>query len=277
MTPARPEASTARALAWLYSPPQQRPLLAALIGVEGEIGASLKAGVDHQVAHARLEWWRAECARCAAGEPTHPLTQAALACFAGGDPAPLAGLGGLVDAAVWDLAAATFETRQELRAYCDRWAEAMIVPLARLASPELDPAAARALGAALRQGELLSRLAPDARAGRLRLPIDELTRAPVDPACLARPPWPAALAALLREQHALLRAQLAAAVRALPPAAQPALRALMVWAAIGSAGSRRAERRLPHTPPQGDDQGLLDGWRAWRAARRASGGRFALE
>jgi phytoene synthase len=277
MTAARPGASGARALAWVYSPPQQQPLLAALLGLEAEIGASLKAGVDHQVAHLRLEWWRTECARCAAGEPTHPLTRAAFGCFTGRDPAPLACLSGLVDAAVWDLAAATFETRRELAAYCERWAEAMIVPLVQLGAPGLDPGAGRALGAALREAELLGRLAAEAQAGRLRLPLEELARVAVDPACLARPPWPAALATLLRERHRALRAQLATAVRALPPPAQPALRALLVWAALGAAGSRRAARRLPDAPPQGDHDGLRHAWRAWRAARRANGASFALE
>jgi phytoene/squalene synthetase len=43
----------------------------------------------------------------------------------GGQPSPLAGISGFVDTAVWDLAGATFETRKELAAYCDRWAAAM--------------------------------------------------------------------------------------------------------------------------------------------------------
>src|SRR6516225_6124755 len=100
MIPAAPDASAARALAWLYSPPLQRPALEALCGIEGEIAASVAPGLDHQVAHARLAWWREECTRCAAGRPAHPLTRALGECFAGRDRAPLAGLAGLVDTAV---------------------------------------------------------------------------------------------------------------------------------------------------------------------------------
>ncbi|HYK99988.1 MAG TPA: squalene/phytoene synthase family protein [Steroidobacteraceae bacterium] len=276
MTAARPDASAARTLAWLYAPGTQRPLLAALCAIEAEIGASLKAGLDHQIAHLRLEWWRAECARTAAGTPAHPATRAAVAALAGRDPQLLAGLTGLVDAAAWDLAAATFDTRLELTGYCERWAEAAIVPLARLAAPEVEATAARALGAALREGELLAHLARDARAGRLRLPLDELSAARVDAARLADPPWPAALVALLRERHARLRSALAAAVGSLPRSAQPALRALLVWAALAGAVSRRAERRLPGALAARDDHGALDGWRAWRAARRALAARFEL-
>jgi phytoene synthase len=276
MTSARPDASTTHALVWLYAPLAQRPLLAALFAIEAEIGTSLKPGLDHQVAHLRLEWWRTECARCAQGQPAHPLTRTVAQGFAGRDLAPLLGLAGLVDAAVWDLAAAPFETRRELTGYCERWADAMIVPLTRLAASDVDPAAARALGAALRETELIGCLAGEARAGHLRLPLDELAAAGVDPASLAKLPWPAALAARLRARHGELRAELAAAVSALPAAAQPPLRALLVWAALAAAGSRRAERRLPRWLAGRDDRGLLDGWRAWRAARQAGAGRFAL-
>jgi phytoene synthase len=276
MTAARPDASTTRALAWLYAAENQRPLLGALCAIEDEVGASLRPGLDHQVAHLRLEWWRTECARTAAGAPSHPLTRAVVAALAGRDPAALAGLVGLVDAAAWDLAAATFETRRELTGYCERWAQAMIVPLAGLAAPEVGHAAALALGAALREGELLSRLAPDARAGRLRLPLDELASSAMDPARLGEPPWPPALAALLRARYAGLRAELALAVAALPRAAQPALRPLLIWAGLASAAARRAERRLPQALLGSDDHTLLDGWRAWRAARQAGWGRFEL-
>ncbi|HXY96141.1 MAG TPA: squalene/phytoene synthase family protein [Steroidobacteraceae bacterium] len=278
MSPARPAPapSAMRALAWLYAPGSQRPVLAALGAIEEEIGASLRPGLDHQVAHLRLEWWRAECARTAQGRPAHPLTHALTEAFAGGDPAPLAGLAGLVDTAVWDLAAATPETQRELTGYCERWAEAMVVPLARFAAPQVDAAAIRALGAGLREGELLARLAPDAHAGRLRLPLDELAAAQVDPSRLAVPPWPAALAALVSAQHRALRQKLATAVAGLPREAQPALRTLLVWAALADAASRRAEWRLPQAPSGRDDHAVLDGWRAWRAARRAEAGRFRL-
>src|SRR5215472_13881010 len=276
MSAARPGASATRALAWLYAPETQRPLLAALCAIEEEISTSLRPGLDHQVAHARLEWWRAECARTAEGRPSHPLTRELADAFAGRDPAPLAGLAGLVDAAVWDLAAATFETRRQLSGYCERWAGAIVVPLARFAAPEVDGAAGRALGAALRESELLARLAHDAHAGRLRLPLDELAAARVDPSRLAQPPWPEGLAARLRARHQALRGELAAAVARLPREAQPALRPLLVWAALASAASRRAERRLPQAPAGGDDHGVLDGWRAWHAARRAGSGRFRL-
>jgi phytoene synthase len=267
----RPEAPATRALAWLYSGAAERARLAVLCALEREIGASLRRDLDHQVAHARLAWWREECARCLAGAPAHPLTRELAALFAP-EPAALGGLAGLIDCAVWDLAAATFETRRELSAYCERWSAAMIEPLVLHAAPGLAPAPGRALGAALRELELLLALAPEAHAGRLRLPLDELARAAVPAQVLAHAQWPPQLAALLRARHQELREALGASVNALAPQARPPLRGVIVWAALACLQSQRAQARLPCASVPGEQQRLLDGWRAWRAARRAAAG-----
>lgn len=273
--PAKPEAHTPRFFAWLYSPPAQQPVLAALCAIEREIGASVRPGADHHVAHTRLEWWRQECARCAAGQPLHPLTRELRIHLERLAPAArvsslLAGLAGLIDAATWDLAGATFERRAELTAYCRRWAAAMIAPLG-------DPAADwSGFGAALRELELLAELAPDARAGRMRIPLDELDQAAVAPQSLAAPPWPQALATLLRARHRDLRQQLAAAVAGLAPPLQESARGLLVWAALAWQTSRRAERALPHAAGASIAGAAAANWRAWRAARAASAGRLRL-
>jgi 15-cis-phytoene synthase len=271
-----PAPSATRALVQLYCPPGQRALLAALLNIEAEIAASVRRGLDHQVAHARLAFWREECARCAAGRPAHPLSRELLAACGSEDRTALGGLGGLIDTATWDLAAATFETRRELAAYCERWAEAIVLPLARCAAPGVTAEIGCALGAALREIELLCRLAPEAAAGRLRLPLDELEASGATAAQLARPPWPAALASRIAQRHRELRLALAAGGGALAPAERPPLRALLVWTALAAAQSRRAERRLPHALAAGEDHAPLDAWRAWRAARRADAGRPAI-
>jgi phytoene synthase len=271
--PARPEWPATRVLAWLYSSSAQRPSLAALCAIEHEIAASVRPGLDHQVAHARLAWWREECRRCAAGQPEHPLTRELAAALAPAARATLAGLPGLVDTAVWDLAAATFETRRELDGYCERWSAGMIEPLGTLAVPAARPESLRALGRSLRELELLLALVPDANAGRLRLPLDELAQAGAAPEELARPPWQAGLVALIGTRHRALRAQLVESVSALGGAPQAALRGVVVWAAIAAHASVRAQARLPHANGRGDPHAWSDGWRAWRAARRATAGR----
>ncbi|MFZ0006715.1 MAG: squalene/phytoene synthase family protein [Steroidobacteraceae bacterium] len=268
-----PAPAATRAFAQLYCPPAERALLAALLNIEAEIGTSLRRGLDHQVAHARLAFWREECARCAAGHPAHPLTRELLAAFRGADRTALGGVGGLVDTATWDLAAATFETRRELTAYCERWAGAIVLPIAQCAAPAVAPQIGRALGAALRETELLCRLAPEAGAGRLRFPLDELSAIGATAAQLAHPPWPMPLSERIAQRHRELRIALGAAAGALAPAERPPLRALLVWTALAAAGSHRAERRLPGALAAGEDRALLDAWRAWRAARRADAGR----
>jgi phytoene synthase len=262
----RPELSATRRLAWLYSSASQRLALEALTALEREIGASLRPGVDHHVAHARLDWWREECERTAHGRPRHPLTRELSALFVPMGAQPLAELGGLVDSAVWDLSRATFDRRQELTAYCERWSDAVIAPLMRLNVPDRGVVQARAIGVSLREIELLLALASDARAGRLRLPLDELERARVPPESLARPPWPAALADLLRNRHRELRSALTEAVEALAPPVRRPLRGLIVWATLACSASARAQKRLPQASSARDHHAPLDGWRAWRAA-----------
>src|SRR5207248_2303052 len=136
------------------APLPEREPLATLFALEREIGESLRPGLDTQVAHARLAWWREECERSTQARPSHPLTRELGALFAASGLAPPAGLAGLVDTAVWDLAAATFGTRRELEGYCERWSAAMIEPAVQLAAPAAaEPA--RALGRSLREIELL--------------------------------------------------------------------------------------------------------------------------
>ena len=104
----------------------QQPVFAKLCEIESEIAGSLRPGIDHHVAHARLQWWREECERSAQGRPVHPLTRELVKAYgvlpAGDSPRLSREYRGFVDTAVWDLAGATFETRKELTAYCDRWA-----------------------------------------------------------------------------------------------------------------------------------------------------------
>lgn len=273
---ARPEPGSTRALVRLYSRDAQRAVLAALSGIETEVAASLAPGLEHAVAHARLAWWREECQRAATGTAEHPLTQQLLALFAGEQRAALAGLRGFVDAATWDLASATFDTRRELDAYCARWSAALVEPFAAFALRGSARADVRSFGRALRELELLCALVPDARAGRVRIPLAELDAAGIAPGLLAQLPWPAALSGLVRTTQRNARAALALSANALSASEQPALRALLVWAALALARSQRAVAALPQTLPTGDHHDPLDGWRAWRAARRADAGRSVL-
>lgn len=267
-----------RYLAWLYSTDAQKPVLAALLEIEAEIASGLKPGMEHHVAHARLQWWSEEADRVAQGRPVHPLgrelVKARLGAVSAGAAAaaPTPSISGLVDTAVWDLARATFETRKELTAYCERWATAMF---------ETAPAGSatshwKTLGAAVREIELLTDAARDAHAGRVRVPLDELDRLGVEPNALAKLPWLAPVAALLKERHEALRATVATSLAALPRDEQATLRGLLVWATLASRLSERAQRALPNAILPRRYDSLADGWQAWRAARRAAAGKLRL-
>jgi phytoene synthase len=261
-----------RRLALLYSPVSERAVLAALLGIEAEIASSLRAGLDHGVAHLRLKWWREECERSAQGRPAHPLTRELLTACGTAPPE----LAGLVDTATWDLAAATFETRSELSAYCERWAGALLEPAAAHASAAHAPQTPEwvSFGAAMREIEMLLQVDSEARAGRLRLPLDELDAAGVAAESVAVGTWPQPLAALLSKRHEALRSTLAHGVAGIPPASQPALRGILVWAALLWQRSQGAQHALPDRPRASRARALAEGWSAWRAARGAMRGRF---
>ncbi|MBV8741217.1 MAG: squalene/phytoene synthase family protein [Sinobacteraceae bacterium] len=265
------DAQRHRLLARLYSPSASRALLEPLLAIEAETGASLRPGTDHQVAHTRLQWWAEECARCVRGEALHPLTRQLAA--ASNEPRQLAGLSGLVATNIWDLAQATFETRAELLGYCERWAAAMIEPLIPSAALER----LRPLGATLCELELLVAFAPEALAGRLRLPLEDLERCGAQASEAMQQPYSPALAQLLAQRHQALRARMTSTLAALEVSLQMELRGLLVWVALTLHASSKAAAALPALPRSGGLTVLADSWLAWRGARQASSGRFAIE
>jgi phytoene synthase len=265
-------AGTPRYFAWLYSAEPLHAILKPLFGIEAEINAALQPGLEHSVAHVRMTWWAEEAERLRTGQALHPLTRALLAQRPAA--ATAVDISGLVDVATWDLAGATFETGRELAGYCDRWARAVTQLAAGWADCEQPQAAAQfghALGVALCELQMLVSLQESARAGRVRMPLDELTALGVAPEALAHAPWPAALSLRVRERHRQLRSAVVASCALLQsPAQRAALRGLLVWAALMQQHSRRAERALPRSWQHRRWDGLSDALRAWRAARGAS-------
>jgi 15-cis-phytoene synthase len=271
-----PEAPSIRYFAWLYSVPAQQKALESLFGIEREVYESLRPGVDHHVAHSRLQWWREECERAADRKPVHPLMRELVAAL--DEPSRLAGLTGFVDTAIWDLASATFETRKELAAYCERWAAAIIQPLVLPAADQTSGTSLdwRVFGATLREIEMLANLASDARHGRVRVPLDELQGAGIDPAVLAKTPWSDAVTGLLRARYDQLAVELSRSTSGLTPEAQLRHRGLLVWGALSQRMARSAYGSLPGTLLPARMGAITDSWAAWASARKATLGRFSL-
>jgi hypothetical protein len=73
-----PIAGSVRYFVSLYTPRARRRALASLLALADEIGAGLERGLDHALAHARLDWWRQEADRYRAGSTQHPLLRTLL-------------------------------------------------------------------------------------------------------------------------------------------------------------------------------------------------------
>ena len=199
-----------RYFAVLYAPEPARPLLAALYAFEAEIRDTIRA-TSHDVSHTRLQWWRGEVDRLLAGRPEHPVTRGLLPLReAGGD---VSVLHEVLVAADIDMARIALNDADEVAALAFR-SSGSVQSLAAAASsrPRVASAAeldfARRLGAAIAGVESLRDLRHDVAAGRLRLPLDELEQAGVDPARLLDDPAPTGLAGVLQREKQRLQRQL---------------------------------------------------------------------
>lgn len=253
----------------LFSGAPDRSLVEALYAFDAE----LKRIVDsqsHEAAHARLQWWRGELDRLAAGRPSHPLGQALLPLrdCRGADPALLHER--LVGADL-DLARLTYLTWQELEAYLYRSAGALQTLIAATLAGDRELTAterdfARRLGSAVRQAELLRDLERDLARGRLYAPLQALEAAGIDPPALSQHPGRLTSSDLAREWRGKVRAELDALPLVLADAGQrSAQRHGLVLAALHA---RRLERDAAAITGRAELAPLPRLWTAWRIAVR---------
>jgi phytoene synthase len=262
-----------RYFAVLFAPPAARPVLDALYGFEAEIRATVDAN-SHETAHARLQWWRGEVDRLAAGRPpTHPIA-IALAPLRQRRDADIASLHESLVAADLDLARLTYRNWHELDAYCYRAAGALqTLAAATLAGERAATAAelefARQLGSAQRQAEMIRDFQLDLRRGRLYLPLEVIEAAGFDPSGWQQVPPKEPATQLLGAWRARVARSLASLPGLLPEKSQRAAqRPGLVLAALH-------ERLLKETARVPNDAGLRADvgplarlWTAWRTAVR---------
>lgn len=238
-----------RYFALLYAPPEQRELLSALFVVDAEIRAS--AAAAHEVAHTRLQWWRAEVDRLVNRNAQHPATKALQ------DVNPNADFTVLHDAltaADMDLVRMTYNTTDELNAYLRRSGGSLF----QLIGDSRDSAA---IGAWIRRVETLRDLAADARAGRIYWPLDELesNRVSVDEFRAGKKTD--ALRAMIASECKRLLAELPTLAGSRP---------IKVLAHLHAKLIHRIERANHDVFSQRHELGPIEKvWTAWRAARRA--------
>jgi phytoene synthase len=254
----------------LYAPEPSREAVCALYVIDAEIRQSAQSA-NHDVAHTRLQWWRAEVDRLVNGSPQHPATHI-LKDSAGAGLGIFSKLHEPLVAADMDLARMTYSNQQELRAYCSRSGGAITELIAaQLVSPEpLDEptrAAANRIGIGVRESEILRDLRQDACDGRIYLPLDELERTGVELDTLrgreVTPQLKEALTSIRRSVSEDLQPSV-------PAQRNSALRPLFVLAALHARLLQRIAQRRYDVASERIELGPIEKpWIAWRAARRS--------
>lgn len=262
-----------RHFAVLFSGSTEKPLIEALYALEGEL-RRIVAATSHEAAHAKLQWWRGEIDRLAAGRPSHPLAQALLP-LRGRRDVDLALLHEMLVAADLDLARMTYSTWQELDAYLFRSAGIVQTLIAALLAGDrgLVPAErefARRLGAASRQVEMMFELDRDLAQGRLYAPTTALEAAGIDPEAFVRDRRTATASTFIVGWQERVRSELGSLPVVLDdPALRGAQRHGLVLAALHARWLEilSAASATPGVPRH--ELGALTRlWTAWRTALR---------
>ncbi|MEZ5459586.1 MAG: squalene/phytoene synthase family protein [Steroidobacteraceae bacterium] len=279
---APPPPGGARYHSWLFAPDATRDGLAALLTVEREIEDSCRPGLEHSVAHARLDWWQQEAAQLAAGRPRHPATRALAAALAASDPPDLAPL---VETARWQHAQLAFGDRDELRQALQAWGATVFATACQLGVPDgaRTPATQAALhafalraGEAVREIEWLSEAMPRARRGLLSLPLDELAATGCDHGALHASPMPGVIAALLRARLERGATELREAAASLPAALRASARVGLLWSATAATLACDSAAALPNQYAASRFAPLGATLAAWRAARACLRGQLPV-
>ena len=261
-------AGSMRYFSLLYAPEEKRDQLCALYVIDAEIRESAQSA-NHDVAHTRLQWWRAEVDRLVNGNPQHPATRV----LNDAQPAERAVFGKLHEALVaadMDLARMTYSNMRELRAYCSRSGGAIQeLMAAQLVAPasldDANRATANRLGIGVRESEILRDLRQDAYQGRVYLPQDRLAEHHVTLEDLRNREVAPRLKGALHEYRDAVQDELQSALGA----ASAQLRPLAVLAALHR---RLLDRIAAHDYDVATSRielGPIEKpWVAWRAARR---------
>ena len=251
-------------------PESQRRAMAALHAFWREMEDIVDECSDAGVRRRKLQWWREELHRISSGTAQHPVA-AALAEVVQAHRLPMANLEQVADGVESALERPSYETFEQLSAYCRRVAGtvgSLESKIAGYADPRT-PQCAGQLRFAWRLSDILRGVRRDARRGRIYLPQDELRRFGLQDADLQRETTSQPVRQLFRFQVERIRRCYSEAVTRLPPVDRYRQRSGLILAAIDQAtldeierdGFGLLERRIALTP-------LRKLWIAWRIERR---------
>jgi phytoene synthase len=163
--------------AFLCLPKPQREALYAVYAFCRIVDDAVDVGEDQAAKRKELDRWRAEIAQVFEGSPEHPAAQRlqeAVKLF----PIPREALNEIIAGVEMDLDRSTYRTFEELYPYCYRVASA--VGLCCIEIFGYSDVRAReyavSLGVALQLTNIMRDVQPDARAGRVYLPQEDLER-----------------------------------------------------------------------------------------------------
>ncbi|MEW6413990.1 MAG: presqualene diphosphate synthase HpnD [Pseudomonadota bacterium] len=222
---------------FVFLPPETRRAITAFYALCRELDDVVDECREPMVAEAKLDWWRAEIARFAAGMPEHPATRA-LADTPQGRAIPAALLQEVVDGMAMDLGQRRYPDFKSLHLYCYRVAGVVGEIAASIFGGERGEhdrevrRYAHALGLAFQLTNIIRDVGEDARRGRIYLPQDELARFGVAEADLLAGRDTPAFQALMDFQYARAIEHYDRALAVLPAAAKRAQRPGLVMAAI---------------------------------------------
>ncbi len=205
--------------AFLCLPRQQREAIYAVYAFCRIVDDAVDLGQDREEQRRALASWREEIARVYNGAPEHPAAQRlqqAIRTFA----IPRAVLEQIIAGVEMDLDHMRYETFEDLYPYCYRVASAVGLACIEIFGYR-DPRAreyAVDLGVALQLTNILRDVEPDARAGRVYLPQQDLRRFGVSAEDLAAGRYTPRFVELMTWEAARARHYYERAWAALPPA-----------------------------------------------------------
>lgn len=222
---------------FVFLPSDTRRAITAFYALCRELDDVVDECHERAIAEAKLDWWREEIERFAAGVPEHPATQALFDTPRGRHTSPSLLLE-IVDGMAMDLDHARYPDFKSLNLYCYRVAGVVGEIAASIFGNTRDEhdrdirRYAHELGLALQLTNIIRDVGEDARRGRIYLPQDELTRFGVREADLLNGHSTPEFDALMQYQYERAQACYDRAFAALPLAARRAQRPGLVMAAI---------------------------------------------
>ncbi|OGU21460.1 MAG: squalene synthase HpnD [Hydrogenophilales bacterium RIFOXYD1_FULL_62_11] len=222
---------------FVFLPTSTRRAITAFYALCRELDDVVDECHERSVAETKLNWWREEIERFAAGVPQHPATRALLDTPQGPNTSPSLLLE-IVDGMAMDLDDRRYPDFKSLNLYCYRVAGVVGEVAAALfdgGRSEDDRAVRRyahELGLAFQLTNIIRDVGEDARRGRIYLPQDELARFGVSEADLLNSRDTPAFQALMQFQYERAVACYDSALAALPARARRAQRPGLAMAAI---------------------------------------------